>query len=106
MTNYKKLESVEVTVNENYSIIAEVNKDTTDANRFHCNLWLHDMEAGVRILIKEDVTVNSSPASMCDKVAQSIETLINRKYFDDDIKTMQNFINYVVQLKDGFSNDK
>jgi len=100
MPNYKKLTSVEVSVNENYAIIAEVNNDEVDTNKFHCDLWIQDTEAGLRILIKENVIVNSSPASMCDKVAGYLETLINNGYFSDDVKTMENFISYVEKLKD------
>lgn len=100
MMNYKKLASVEVSVNENYAIIAEVNNDETDTNKFHCDLWLQDNEAGLRILIRENVIVNSFPTSMCDKVAGYLETLINNGYFNDDVKTMGNFLSYVEKLKD------
>jgi hypothetical protein len=100
MMNYKKLASVEVSINENYAIIAEVNNDLEDENKFHCDLWLQDTEAGLRILIRENVIVNSSSASMCEKVAGYLETLVSNGYFNDDVKTMGNFISYVEKLKD------
>lgn len=100
MANYKKLESVEVNVNENYSIVAEVNFHAMDSNKYSCNLWLNDNETGVRILIKENVSVNSYPDQICDKVAGYLEMLVDNGYFNDDIKTVENFIDYVTRLKE------
>ena len=95
MNNYKSIEAVKVTVNENYSIIAETNYDSCDLNEFHYDLWLEDTQSGMRILVKEDVTSGYA----CNEVAKFIEILIDREYFDTDIKTIENLMWYVNKLK-------
>lgn len=91
-----------------YSIVVEIkdlNKQSEGCkeSKFHCGLWLEDNPSGVRILIKEDVTLTSTVDFVEDDISRYLHKLIENGYFKNDVEMIENFLDVVCSVRSAVS---
>src|SRR5574344_114447 len=101
MRRYKNLGTpIEVQIKDEFYVVAFINLIDREKSEYKCDLHIRDKESGFMMEIDKSPTLTYDFKSVKVNVMAKLSKLIDNKYFDDDVKILDNLISCINALLD------